>query len=186
MSKKRYAAMTAGGAVGMVAAFLQTLEKIELLKNKDAILPCNFNSIFNCSAVLNAPQSAVFGFPNSIMCMVLFTIFFTVGLAGLLGSQLSRGIRLTTHVLSLFTLGFALWFLWQSTYVIGALCIFCLFCFAGLIVVNAMWLRINAPDLPISDRAKAWLNYGIRKQYDLLGWALLATIVGIVMVLNFM
>ena len=158
MHKKQFAIMTAGGAIGMVAAFVQTLEKLELLKNKDAILRCDFNAIFSCSTVLNAPQSAVFGFPNSIMCTVLFTIFFAIGLAGWAGSTLSRGIRLGIQVLALGTLAFALWFLWQSTYVIGALCIFCIFCFAGLLMVNSIWLRINAADIPLPGKSKAWLS----------------------------
>ncbi len=180
-SRRQYGIMVAGAGVGMAAAFVQTLEKLELIKNKDAILPCNFNSVFSCSTVLNSWQSSVFGFPNSIMCTMLFTIFFAIGLAGLLGSKLSRGIRLTIQALSLFTLGFALWFLWQSTYAIGALCIFCIFCFAGLLAVNAMWLRINAADLP----AKLGLEYIIRKNYDILGWLMLGALVALAMTLQF-
>ena len=181
-----YGIMTAGGVIGMVAAFLQTLEKLVLLQNANAILPCNFNSIFNCSAVLSAWQSSVFGFPNSIMCLVLFTIFATSGLLGLLGSTLSRSARLTVQAISLFTLGFALWFLWQSTYVIGALCIFCLFCFAGLLMVNWAWLRINAAELPfISPRGRACLVRAIKNGVDTLAWLLIAAIVALAMFLQF-
>jgi hypothetical protein len=52
------------------------------------------------------------------------------------GGVLPRKLRLGIHALSLFTLGFALWFLTQSIYVINALCILCIFCFAGLLLVN--------------------------------------------------
>lgn len=184
-NRKTYALMTTGAAIGVIAAFLQTLEKLELLKNKDAILPCNINSVFSCSTVLNAPQSSVFGFPNSIMCMGLFVIFFAISLVGLTSGKMARGLRLSIQALSFFTLCFALWFLWQSTYVIGALCIFCIFCFIGLLLVNGAWLRVNATDLPISNNAKAWLMFLIRKKYDILIWLVLGLVVAAAMMLRF-
>jgi uncharacterized membrane protein len=180
-----YKVMLGGGVIGVVASFLQTLEKLVLIQNKDAILPCNFNSIFNCSTVLNAWQSSLFGFPNSIMCMALFVIFSSVALVGAFGGTISLGVRLSIHGLSLFTLGFALWFLWQSTYVIGALCIFCLFCFAGLLMLNWGWLRLNANDLPIGERGRATIKRWIASGMDTFIWVALATVVAAAMLLQF-
>lgn len=177
--------MLVGGAIGMVAAFLQTTEKIALLKNKDAILACDLNSVFSCTNVLNAWQSAVFGFPNSLMCMVLFTIFASIALVGVSGGTLPRRLRLGIQVLSLFTLGFALWFLTQSIYVINALCILCIFCFIGLLLVNWGWLRMNAADLPIGERGRAFLKRGIQNGADIFGWILLGLAVAFAMVLRF-
>lgn len=183
--KTLYGAMTLGGGLGMAAAFMQTLEKIALLKDKDAELVCNLNSVFSCTNVLNAPQSSVFGFPNSVMCLMLFTIFFSIGLAGLANSALNHKFRLAIQGLALFTLGFALWFLWQSTYTIGALCLYCVVCFAGLLLVNTAWLRINANDLPPSSGAKKSLKRAIQKGADLFVWFLLAVVVAFAMLLRF-
>lgn len=182
---KIYGVMFAGGVIGMAAAFLQTTEKITLLKNEDAILACDLSSVFSCTSVLNAWQSAVFGFPNSLMCMALFTIFATVALVGLSGGNLPRKLRLGIQALSLFTLGFALWFLAQSIYVIGSLCILCIFCFAGLLLVNWGWLRINADDLPIGRRGRAALKSAITNGADIFGWFLLAAVVAFAMLLRF-
>jgi uncharacterized membrane protein len=180
-----YTIMTTGGGIGIIAAFLQTTEKITLLKNKDAILTCDLNSVFSCKNVLNAWQSAVFGFPNSLMCMTLFTIFASVALVGVSGGVLPRRLRLGIQALSLFTLGFALWFLMQSIYVINALCILCIFCFAGLLLVNWGWLRLNAADLPIGVRGRALLARGIETGADVFGWFVLAALVAFAMVLRF-
>lgn len=169
----------------MIAAFLQTTEKITLLKNKDAVLTCDLNSVFSCTSVLNAWQSAVFGFPNSLMCMVLFTVFTTIALAGVSGGKLPRGLRLGIHALSLFTLGFALWFLTQSIYVINALCILCIFCFAGLLVVNWGWLRLNTADLPIGERGRAFVKHCIETGADIFAWILLALAVALAIIVRF-
>jgi uncharacterized membrane protein len=180
-----YGVIAAGGAIGLVAAFLQMLEKIELLKYADKTLTCDLNRVFSCSNVLNAWQSSVFGFPNSLMCLVFFTTFAVAALAGLSGAALPRAFRWGVQLLSLFVLCFALWFLWQSVYAIGSLCVLCLFCFGGLLLVNAGWLRINAPDLPIGERGRQLLARLIKNGTDILTWFMLATLVAFIMTLHF-
>lgn len=180
-----YSVMTIGGIVGMTAAFIQTLEKLTLLEYKGTALTCDLNSVFSCTNVLSAWQSSVFGFPNSIMCMVLFTIFTATAFVGATGGRVTRGLRLGIQALSLGTLGFALWFLEQSVYSIGSLCIFCLFCFSGLLLVNWGWLRLNAADLPIGQRGRAVVARGITQGADIVGWFLLAAVVASAMLLQF-
>lgn len=171
--------------MGIIASFLQTLEKINLLQYQDKALACDLGGAFSCTSVLNAWQSGVFGFPNSLMCLVFFALFTGVGLVGLFGGSVTRGVRLGMQAISLFMLGFGLWFLWQSTFVINALCILCMFCFAGLLAVNWGWLRLNAPDLPIGKRARAVLKRGIDSGADTFAWILLALIIATAMIVQF-
>lgn len=180
-----YATMLTGGIIGMTAAFLQTTEKIAILKNADATLVCNLNSVFSCTNVLNAWQSSVFGFPNSLLCMALFTIFASMALVGVSGGVLSRRLRLGIQGLSLTTLCFALWFLTQSIYGINALCILCIFCFIGLLLVNWSWLRSNAADLPIGERGRAFLYRCIAGGADTFAWVLLGLAVAFAMIAHF-
>lgn len=180
-----YGAITAGGAVGATAAFIQSVEKIELLRNTSQALTCDINSVFSCSNVLHAWQSSVFGFPNSFMCLVFFTLFMSVGLVGLAGGSVPRSVRLSVQGLSLFVLGFALWFLEQSVFRIRALCILCLLCFAGLLVVNWAWVRLNVDDLPFSQRVRLGIKHSFQSGSDIFGWLLLALIVGFVMFFKF-
>lgn len=177
--------MTIGGVLGMAAAFLQTLEKLTLLKHSNTILACDLNGVFSCSNVLNAWQSSVFGFPNSLMCLVLFTIFGAIALAGLAGGALPRRLRLGIQGLSIGTLGFALWFLEQSTYSIGSLCVLCIFCFTGLLLVNWGWLRLNVSDLPIGGRGREVMRRGVATGADIFAWFMLAAVVAFAMVLHF-
>jgi len=177
-AKRLYIMMTIGSAVGVIAAFWQTLDKLALLKNPAQPLSCNLSSVFSCSNVLNSHQASVFGFPNSIMCLALFLILLTVAVVGLTGGVISKSMRFATQFLSLFTLGFAFWFLFESTYRIHAICIFCLFCFAGLLLVNASWLRINSAD------AK-WMKRLTARGLDWFIWVLAAVVVSAAIAFKF-
>jgi hypothetical protein len=86
--------------------------------------------------------------------------------------------------LTLFTLGFSLWFLEQSTFAIRSLCIYCVFCFAGLLIANWGWLRINAADLPLPPRHRQRLAWIIKTGADTFGWAILGLLVAFVIALK--
>jgi len=177
--------MTAGGVVGLTASFLETIEYQEILKNAHAQLVCNLNGVFSCGNVLNSWQSKIFGFPNSLLCMVFFTLMFSSGLIGLTGGMLAPKFRLWLHGIATFFLGFALWFMWESTFRVHALCILCLFCLAGLLTLNWGWLRTNAEILPISERHRAQLHKAIRQGADTFVWLILAILIAFVMFLKF-
>lgn len=177
-SRYLYATVCIGSIVGLVASFLQMLDKLEHLKNPSANLICNVSSVFNCSNVLDAWQSSVFGFPNSLMCIVFFTFMLGLGVAGLSGSAMSKWVRYIAQFLSLFFLGFGAWYLWQSIYVVGAICIYCLACYAGVILLNFAWLRINKTDLPLP-------NSFTRYNYDVVLWVLWTLALAVAIIAKF-
>lgn len=166
--------LTLGSTAGTAASFIQIIERIQFAERPLQMVPCDLNSVFSCSNVFNAWQSSVFGFSNSIMCLLFFGVMLGVSLSGLYGSQLRKGLRITMHSFSLFFLGFGAWYLQQSTFVIGALCIFCVLCYAGVIAINWAWLRINAADLPIGPRHKNALQNGFKSGADTFFWLIWA------------
>jgi uncharacterized membrane protein len=169
-------ALTTGAGVGFVASFLEILEYISLIKHPHTALACDLNSVFSCSNVLTKWQSSVFGFPNPVLCLIFFTFMFTLGLVALAGTQLPRIVRAIAHGISLFFLTFGLWYLEQNTFSIGALCILCLFCYGGLIAINASLLRMS--DGPIAERAT-------KRGADIFGWLLFAILIAFVMAVKF-
>lgn len=173
-----------GATMGLGASFLQMVEKVRLLQGANQAA-CDISSVFSCSSVLSAWQSSVFGFPNALMCMIFFTLFASMGVVGVSGVQLPRALRLAVHALALFVLGFGMWFLWQSIFVIQALCILCLICFAGLLVVNWAWLRINAADLPVGAAGRAYIAWLIKTNTDTLLWVLVAIALALVILGRF-
>lgn len=184
-SSKLYIWMSLGSAVGLVASFWQLLEKLTLLKNSHAVLSCNLNSVFNCSNILNAHQSSVFGFPNSLMCVIFFTMMLVAGLVGWTGSQINKGLRFVLQAFTLFFLGFGFWYLWQSIFVIGALCIFCIFCYGGLLFVNGAWFRLNYKDYPLSKKMMASLSLWVSRGADIFVWCLIAAAIVLEAIIKF-
>lgn len=171
-AKNLWATLVGAASVGMLSSFIQTIERIDWGSNPKAPLVCDINSVFSCNSVFGAWQSRVFGFPNSLMCIVFFAVLLGAGLAGLSGSILHRKLRLVLHFFSVFFLGFGAWYLLESAYVINALCIFCIFCYAAVIALNWAWLRINANDLPLATRYKKALIRSFSKGADTFFWIL--------------
>ncbi len=185
-TKHFYLWQTVVGAafVGGLASFIQIIERIQFAETPTKELFCNLNSVFSCSNVFAAWQSSVFGFSNAIMCLAFFAIILGAGLAGLTDAQLSRNLRLSLQAVSVFFLLFGAWYLWQSTFVIGSLCIFCIFCYSAVILLNLAWLRLNAEDFPHA-ATHTLLSRIISKQLDLAFWAAWTVMVAGWMIVRF-
>lgn len=175
--KKLYGGILFGALVGFIASFWQLLEKLTLLKDDTTPLSCNLNAVFSCTNVLNAPQSSVFGFPNALLCIILFTIAIVAAIVGLTGTKIARGVRFSFQVLALFTVFFGLWYLWQSIFNLGAMCIFCVFCFGGVLTINAAWFRLNYSDYPISKALKQKIDVAVANGADIFFWCLIGLVI---------
>ena len=184
-TKLLYAAMTLSGIVGFVASFLQMIEKVALLKSPGSPLICDINPIFSCSNVLNVWQSSVFGFPNALMCISFFMMMITIGLVGWTGGTINKNLRLVMQGFALFFVGFGFWYLWQGIFVVGSLCIFCLFCYAAVLAISFAWLRLNQRELPISKSARKFIDKLIADNSDIFIWLTIALVIIAEMVIQF-
>ena len=172
--------------MGAIASFIQIIERIAYGDNPLKSLSCDINSVFSCSNVFDGWQSSVFGFSNSIMCLLFFGVMLGVGLSGLFGAQLAKGLRLVMHFFSVFFLFFGAWYLQQSAFAIGALCLFCIFCYSGVIAINWAWLRLNIDDLPLlSNPAKAKVKKSFAKGADTFAWIMWGLVIAGMFVIAF-
>lgn len=113
-------------AVGLVASFVLSLDEIQLLKNPGFAPNCNLNPVLSCGSVMEAGQSAVFGFPNSWIGLVTFSVIMTIGVSMLAGAQFKRWFWLALEAGVVGGILFAYWMLFESIYRINALCPYCL------------------------------------------------------------
>ncbi|NUR83579.1 MAG: vitamin K epoxide reductase family protein [Nonomuraea sp.] len=142
--------LTAGGLIGLTAAFVLTVEKIALLKDPAYVPSCSINPVLSCGSIMNTPQAELFGFPNPLLGIAGFAIVTTVGVVLLAGVVPPRWFWLGLQAGVTAGAVFVHWLIFQSLYVIGALCPYCmvvwavtmpLFWYVTLRNVNAKRLR---------------------------------------------
>jgi len=180
-----FVSMLIGAILSLVAAFVLSVEAVDLAKNPNAQLTCSVNAIINCATVAKHPSAALFGFPNSFLGLVAEPIVITVAIAGLAGVKFPRKFMVVAQLC--YTLGFmfAYYLLYMSMFVIQALCPWCLLVTLSTTFVFFSMTRYNVREdnlyLPVklAKRAKAC----IKKDYDklALGIVVAAVIAGILL-----
>jgi uncharacterized membrane protein len=114
------------GVVGLAAAVTLTIEKIEILLDPDYVPSCSINPVLSCGSVMITPQASVFGFPNSLIGIVSFTVVLVTGVLAVAKVELPRWYWIGLAVGALLGTVFVHWLAWQSLYSIGALCPYCM------------------------------------------------------------
>ncbi|MDQ5885264.1 MAG: hypothetical protein QG645_427 [Patescibacteria group bacterium] len=180
-NNKSWIIASVGSAIGLIASFIQTIERISYADQPLKALTCDINSIFSCSSVFDGWQSSFFGFSNSIMSLTFFAVVFGVSISGATGSIINKYLRYVMHFFSVFFLAFGAWYLHQTVYAIGALCIFCIFIYSGVILLNWAFLRININDLVKSPQLNTKFHKLMVSGADTFLWVLWALIMFIVL-----
>lgn len=127
------ALMIVAGALGLWAAFQLTLDKLAILENPEVDLSCNFSVLVGCSANLTSWQGELFGFPNPLIGVVGWTVMITVGV--MLASRVSppRWLWIALNVGITAALALVGFLIFQSIFVLGVLCPYCMLTWAATI-----------------------------------------------------
>ncbi len=127
--------------VGLVATFWQTAEKIQMLKFPEDPLNCNLSPVVDCAGVFGHHLSAVFGVPNSMIGMVAFSFLLSSGLWLWMGGEASKTVKKAVLAVSLIMFAFSVWFFAVSLYIIGKICIFCIFIWLSSVALSVLAVR---------------------------------------------
>ena len=95
----------------------------------------SLNPVLSCGSIMKTPQAELLGFPNPLLGIVGFSVVVTTGVAVLGGATLPRWYWLGLQAGSGLGVVFVHWLIYQSLYVIGALCPYCLVVWAVTIAV---------------------------------------------------
>jgi len=125
------------GAIALWSSLVLTYDKILLLRaeadGKTKELGCSLSAFVDCSAVVTSNQSEVFGFPNTFMGVVGFSVVVTLGVLLASGLQFPRWIWGGLGLGTLFGIGFVTWLQYQAIWEIGRLCPWCMVVWAVMI-----------------------------------------------------
>ncbi|MDK1473408.1 vitamin K epoxide reductase family protein [Streptomyces sp. 549] len=122
---------------GLVAAWVITYDKFMLLQAKvdgeTYELGCSFNPVVACGNIMESKQASVFGFPNPMLGLVTYGMVVAIGVGLLAGARYRPWFWLGLQGGTLFGVVFCTWLMYQSLYVIGALCLWCCLAWVGTI-----------------------------------------------------
>ncbi len=163
-----FASMLVGALLSLLAAFVLSVEAVELAKNPDAELSCSVNVVLNCATVAKHPSAELLGFPNSFFGLMAEPVVITVAIAGLAGIAFPRRFMFWAQIGYTLGLAFAIYLFFTSMFVIGALCPWCLLVTASTIFVWFSITRYNIREnnLYLPKKAQKAAEKFIAKDYD--------------------
>ncbi len=113
-------------AIGLLAAFALTIEKIHKLQFPDEAASCDFSVIVQCGKNLASWQGSTFGFPNPLLGLIAWPVVMATGAGLLAGARYARWYWISFNVVAAAGLGFVIWLFSQSVFVLGTLCPWCM------------------------------------------------------------
>ena len=148
--------MAASSALGMIASAILSIEKTRLLENPAVELLCDINPVYSCRSVALSEQASVFGFSNELIGIAYFAGMLALALGMIAGATYKKWLHMLAWLGLGASMAIVVWFLYQSVYVINALCIYCSIVWIAtwtLFVGYSRWL-INANLIPIPKKAR--------------------------------
>jgi len=163
-----FASMLVGALLSLLAAFVLSVDAIEIAKNPNAELNCSVNIILNCATVAKHSSASLFGFPNSFLGLIAEPVVITVAIAGLAGIKFPRRFMFWAQIGYSLGLIFAYYLFFTSMFVIQALCPWCLLVTASTTFVFFSITRYNIREnnLYLPKKAQKAAMSFIAKDYD--------------------
>ncbi len=158
------------GTIGLIAAFVLTMEKMSLLSNPNYQPSCNLNPVLSCGSIIRTEQASAFGFPNPFIGLAGFSVVITVGMGLLAGASYKKWFWRGLNAGALFGFVFIHWLFYESLYDIGALCLYCMAVWA--ITAPIFWYvtlyNLRNKYLPTPKSLKGIVNFAEKHHADIL------------------
>lgn len=158
------------GMIGLVASFVLTLDKIQVIKDPNFNPACNINPIFSCGSVMKTTQAEIAGVPNTIFGLIAFSALITVGVVKLFGARMNKRFWQLFQGVALAGLGGVIYLFFQGVYRINALCIYCLSVWLVVLALNWYTLLWNLSNnfIILPNRLARFKNWAITHHADVM------------------
>ena len=172
-----FSTMLISAVLSLIAAFVLSVDSIEIAKNPDAALSCSLNTVINCASVMKHPSAELFGFPNSFLGLIAEPVVITVAIAGLAGIRFPRPFMAAAQVGYAAGFIFAYYLFFESYLVIGALCPWCLLVTLSttLVFMSLLHFNIREDNLYLTEKHSKAMKKWMKQGYDRLFTAVLLT-----------
>ena len=144
------------GVLGWFASYSLTVEKVVAIIDPNADLSCNFSILVQCGTNLKSWQGSLFGFPNPLIGLTGFIAPIVVGFAILAGARFSRWFWIAFNIGIIGALGFVIWLIGQSIFILGTLCPWCMLVWS--VTIPMFWLvtfyNLKSGNIPVPERTR--------------------------------
>lgn len=157
--------------IGLLASYVLTYDKIQVLMNPAYDPPCNINPVLSCGSVMKTSQASLMGVPNTIFGLGAFSALLTFGVLLASGATFKRWVWLAAQGAATLGAVFMHYLFFQGVFVIGAICPWC---FAVWMVTIPVFWYITVYNLQsgvfgLRGRALAVSKFIVRHHGDILG-----------------
>jgi uncharacterized membrane protein len=130
--------------LGLLAAFQLTNDKFSILADPNFVPSCSINPVLSCGSVIITDQASVFGFPNPLIGLMSYAVIVTLAVLMISKVNIPNWVWLGLNLGALAGMAFVIWLAYQSLYVIGALCPWCMAAWVATIFIFWITTAENA------------------------------------------
>ncbi|MDP9868222.1 MULTISPECIES: vitamin K epoxide reductase family protein [Streptosporangium] len=165
-----FGTMLLSACLSLTASFVLSVDALALAADPSTSLSCDINAVISCGTVGASWQAQLFGFPNAFLGLIAEPVVITIAVASLGGVRFPRWFMFTAQMVYALGLVFACWLLFQSMFVIGALCPWCLLVTVSTTLVFFTLTQVNIRDgnLPLPPRVQAGAARFIEADLDVI------------------
>ncbi|AEA26520.1 Vitamin K epoxide reductase [Pseudonocardia dioxanivorans CB1190] len=120
------AVLLIGGAIGLVASIVLTVERTRAVSDADYVPSCDLGAVVSCGSVMRSAQASMFGFPNSMIGIAGFAIVLTTGAVLAAGARPRPWFWMGLQAGAGFGAAFVHVLIFVTLYRIGAVCPYCM------------------------------------------------------------
>lgn len=124
--------------IAVAATIIIIVERSLLAVDPNHKTSCDLNPWMSCGQVMQSWQAATFGFPNTYIGVVAFSVLITVAVSLFSGARFARWYWLLMNVGILAGFAFAVWLWYSAVYEINTLCLYCMIVWAMVIIQLVM------------------------------------------------
>lgn len=121
------------GAIGLFASFELATEYIKTLQSPGYIPNCSVSVLVTCGPNMDSWQGALLGFSNTILGLMAFVAPIAVGVAILAGARFAAWFWWLYRLGLLGGIALIFWLAYQSVFVLGTLCPWCMVIWLAMI-----------------------------------------------------
>jgi uncharacterized membrane protein len=152
------------GSSGLYASVTLLLAKLEKLKNPGFVPPCSVNAWFDCGRVMDSKWGELFGYPNYINGIILYSLAIMTGLFILSNKRNDKRVMWFSLILAGIGLFANVVLMYISVFLIHAVCLWCVLSIVSTIgvffaILEYMGWEGQLGDLENSSHIKKYLKW---------------------------